>query len=142
MLPDDIYEKVTTLSEAANQEFERAEFTKALSLYDQAWDLLPPPKNPWEACLWLTAAQADCLYFLARFPEARERLQDALKLPGGIANTFVHLRLGEVEFELGNLDSAADHLMRAHAVGGPELLAAEPPRYLQFLSTRAIIGDS
>ena len=60
-----------------------------------------------------------------------------MHFPNAIGNPFLHLRLGQCQFELGNLDRAADELMRAYMAGGPELFEDEDARYLRFLATRA-----
>jgi hypothetical protein len=46
---------------------------------------------------------------------------------------------GEVLFDAGELSAAADELMRAYMAEGAEIFAAENPRYLAFLKTRAKI---
>ena len=57
--------------------------------------------------------------------------------PDAIGNPFIHLRLGQCQFELGNPDRSADELMRAYMGGGPEIFGNDDPKYLEFLSTRA-----
>ena len=53
--------------------------------------------------------------------------------PGGLGNVFLHLRRGEVLFELGEMESSADELMRAYMGGGPEAFAREEEKYLLHL---------
>lgn len=143
-LPDAVYAQVTALSEQGSQAFDREEFEHALTLFTRAWDVLPEPRTDWKAGIWILAGQGDCLFFLGRFCEAREIFMIALD--AGIAdegtNTFAHLRLGEIDFELGSLDSAAQYLMRAFLLGGHELLASEDPKYGEFLRTRAVLDDA
>lgn len=56
--------------------------------------------------------------------------------PDGIGNPFLHLRLGQVLFDQGDQDAAADELARAYMGAGPEIFDHEEPRYFAFLSTR------
>jgi hypothetical protein len=56
--------------------------------------------------------------------------------PNGIGNPFIHLRLGQCQFETGNLDSAADELTSAYALEGEELFADDDPKYFEFLKTK------
>lgn len=63
-------------------------------------------------------------------------------MPGGVGNPFLHLRLGEIALELGDEARAADELIRAYAVGGPEAFQSEDPKYLRFLASKAVLPDS
>lgn len=56
--------------------------------------------------------------------------------PGAIGNPFVHLRLGQCQFEIGNLERAAVELTRAYALKGDEMFSGEDPKYLAFLKTK------
>jgi hypothetical protein len=51
-------------------------------------------------------------------------------------NPFLHLRLGQCRFELGDLDRAADELARAYMGDGEDVFEDEAPKYLAFLKTR------
>jgi tetratricopeptide (TPR) repeat protein len=143
-LPDAIYAQVTELSDQGSQAFDRGEFEQALSVFTRAWEMLPEPRTEWKAGVWILAGQGDCLFFLCRFREAREIFIVALNadISDTGNNTFAHLRLGEIDCELGNLDSAAQYLMRAFMLGGHELLASEDPKYGEFLRTRAVLDDA
>ena len=56
------------------------------------------------------------------------------------ARKFIHhLRLGQVNFELSNLDIAADELIRAYMGDGETVFEQEYPKYFSFLRTRAKI---
>jgi hypothetical protein len=52
-----------------------------------------------------------------------------------IGNPFLHLRLGQCQFELGNFDRAADELTRAHVGAGAEIFEGAD-KYFTFLKTR------
>ena len=52
-----------------------------------------------------------------------------------IGNPFLHLRLGQCHFELGNLDGAADELARAYMSAGDEIFVGAD-KYFAFLKTR------
>ena len=61
-----------------------------------------------------------------------------MRCPDAIGNPFIHLRLGQTQFELGNKDRAADELMRAYMGAGAEIFVGEAPKYLQYLG---IVAD-
>jgi hypothetical protein len=56
--------------------------------------------------------------------------------PKAIGNPFLHLRLGQCQFELGNLDRAADELARAYMGAGLEIFDSEDAKYFEFLKMR------
>jgi hypothetical protein len=59
-----------------------------------------------------------------------------MRCPGAIGNPFLHLRLGQVQFELGDLTRAADELTRAYMGAGEDIFQEQAPKYFEFLKTR------
>lgn len=57
--------------------------------------------------------------------------------PNAIGNPFLHLRLGQCQFELEALDRAADELMRAYMGGGAEVFQDQEPKYMRFSQSKA-----
>jgi tetratricopeptide (TPR) repeat protein len=136
-LDDALYERIGALSEAGDALVEDGDYAGALEKYWQAFDLLPEPRTNWEAGTWLMAAVGDTNFHQGDYEAGRDNLGHAMHFPDAIGNPFLHLRLGQCQFELGNLDRAADELMRAYMGGGPELFEDEDDKYLRFLGTRA-----
>ena len=54
----------------------------------------------------------------------------------GLGNPYVHLRLGQAYFELGNFDKSADELSRAYMGAGMDIFMEDDGKYLEFLETR------
>ncbi|NBF01962.1 tetratricopeptide repeat protein [Pseudomonas sp. Fl5BN2] len=136
-LPDSLHEQLQALCANGDKLAEAERYSEALVHYQAAWKLLPEPQNDWEAATWVLAAIADALFLSGQFQEARATLEYAMTCPDALGNPFLHLRLGQVLFETGNDDQAADQLMRAYMGAGEEIFAHDDPRYLQFLATRA-----
>ena len=67
----------------------------------------------------------------------QEALSLALTCPGGLGNPFIHMRLGQLAYDAGELDAAADELMRAYMGAGDAIFENEDRKYLTFLGTRA-----
>ena len=77
--------------------------------------------------------------FLAKSYEyALPALQDAMHCDGALGNPFNHLRLGQTQFELGNLDKAADELARAYLPEGRKIFEREDPKYLDFIKSKLL----
>jgi hypothetical protein len=136
------------LSEALHTEIERLcavgddlagrqEYAQALASYWAAWDLLPEPKVEWEAATWILAAAGDANFLGGDYVAGRDNLGNAMHCPDAIGNPFLHLRLGQCQFELGALDGAADELMRAYMGAGADIFKDQDPKYLRFLQSRA-----
>lgn len=134
-LPAHVHTKVTALSEQGDKLASQARYREAVGQYLEAMALLPEPKTQWGACTWLLAAIGDANFLGGHYEQAKSALSDAMQCPGGIGNPFIHLRLGQVQFELGDRPRAADELARAYMGAGREIFAAEKPKYFEFLKT-------
>jgi len=138
-LDESVHRDVTRLCAAGDELAEQGRYEEAVAEYNKAWELIPEPKTDWNASTWILAAIADACFMIGKNKSARQALESAMTCPGGLGNPFLHLRLGQVLFDAGELDGAADDLMRAYMGGGPEIFEAEDPKYLTFLKTRATI---
>jgi tetratricopeptide (TPR) repeat protein len=132
-LSDDVFTRITELCEEGNDLAEQEAFTEALGMFQQAWELLPEPAVQWEAATWILAAIGDVYFLSGDYAAAHEKLTMAMQAPGAVGNPFLHLRLGQVQFELGNEQRAADELARAYLKEGKTLFDGEDPKYLDFI---------
>ncbi|OZI42625.1 hypothetical protein CEK29_12850 [Bordetella genomosp. 5] len=138
-LDDALHEQIKTLCAQGDACVEAGELDDALDAYDEAWDLLPEPKQRWEAATWILVAIGDTCFMAGDETASAETFGLALQCPGGVGNPFIHLRLGQLAFDADQLDTAADELMRAYMGAGAEIFEGEAPEYLAFLKTRADI---
>ncbi|HET7434617.1 MAG TPA: tetratricopeptide repeat protein [Thermoanaerobaculia bacterium] len=132
-MDDALYERLVACTNRGNERFDEDDYEGALAEFRAALELIPKPVEDWEAATWVLASIGDALFYLDRYPEAHEALAHAVACPGGLGTAFIHLRLGQVQFELGNTDRAKDELARAYMAGGPEIFAQEDPKYITFL---------
>lgn len=135
-LPKDIHDRITALSEEGDSLAERSKYSDAIAKYQKAVEMLPPPREKWEACTWLSAAIADAYFLSGKFSQAKDTLASGMKCPGAVGNPFMHLRLGQSAFEVGEKDRAADELTRAYMAEGKEIFEQDDPKYFEFLKTR------
>ncbi len=98
--------------------------------------MLPEPRTNWQAAIWILGAIGDANYLGSDFAAGRDNLSLAMHCPDAIGNPFLHLRLGQCQYELGNMDRAADELARAYMGGGTELFDDDDPKYFTFLTSR------
>lgn len=139
-LDDAVHQAISGFCEGGDDLAERGLYDQALVEYNKAWALLPEPQSDWEASTWILAAIADAHFLMGNHVTARQALEYAMTCPDALGNPFLHLRLGQVLHEVGDLDGAADQLMRAYMGAGAEVFETEDEKYLAFLKTRARLG--
>jgi hypothetical protein len=59
--------------------------------------------------------------------------------PGAIGNPLIHLRLGQVQYELENFAKSKDELMRAYMCQGIEIFDGEDEKYFNFLKKETVL---
>jgi len=136
-LTDSVHDEIKRLCAIGDKHAGRRAYPDALASYRAAWELLPEPKTDWEAATWILVAIGDANVLGGDFIAGRDNLSKAMHCPGAIGNPFIHFRLGQCQFELGNLDRAADELMRAYMGAGRDIFDQHDPKYFRFLSSRA-----
>jgi tetratricopeptide (TPR) repeat protein len=125
--------EILALSREGERYSDEGDFRPALSCYINALKLIPRPVTDWEAATWLYAAIGDTYWFMDDLRRAYRAFQRALISPGGIGNPFIHLRIGELEYEFGNRPRAVDELLRAYMGGGREIFQREDPKYFSLI---------
>lgn len=96
-LPPSVAEQVQALSAAGDSLAASKEFSRAVSKYSEAWNLLPEPKDDWNASTWLLAAIGDACFLSGHFQAAHEAFAYSMACPGGFGNPFLHMyRRGQV----------------------------------------------
>ncbi len=136
-LPSKTHNTIKRLCKAGDEFAQDQRYPEAFESYWKAWDLIPEPQTDWEVATWVLTAIGDANFLSGDFQAGFENLANAMHCPDAIGNPFLHLRLGQCQFELQNFDRAADELIRAYAVAGSEIFSDEDPKYIQFLQTRA-----
>jgi tetratricopeptide (TPR) repeat protein len=132
-LSEDVYSEIKRLCAQGDRLSEEQRYQQAIVLYEEAWDMLPPPREGWEAATWILAAIGDAEFNRGDFAEAREKIGHAMRCPGAIGNPFLHLRLGQCQLEMGYRDRAADELARAYMGAGKEAFQHDDEKYFKFL---------
>ena len=140
-LDDRIVAAVTELCERGDDAVEAGRYDAAVALYREALALVPHPVHAWAVSTWIHSAVAEAYYLAGELPRARDAIDEAFRCDGAIGNAFLHLRLGQVELQLGNRGRALDELIRAYTRAGEEVFAGEDPRDLALVRA-ALTGDN
>lgn len=117
------------------------DWQKALTVWQKALALVPEPKTDHEEGGWLLASIGDAYHSGEEWAEAEKALQESMKAPGGTGNGYAWLRLGQAQFEQGNIEPAVQSLLSAYMLEGHEIFADEDPKYFAALTERNLIKD-
>lgn len=134
-IEDKIFEKVEELSDLGNDYIESEDYDNAIEKFNQAIELLPKPKDQWEAYAWLLASMGDAFYLKNEFQKALDLFMGSYSSEDMLDNPFVLLRIGQCFFNLEQYDSATEFLLRAYMVEGEDIFK-EDLDYLKWLGTR------
>ena len=124
-LPDELYERITELSEQGNALMDNEDAAGAIVPWSSALSLLPSPKEQWEAYTWLCASLGDASFSLGNVAQAFHCFMDAMNGPDGQVNPFILYRAGQCCEALGNRKQALDLLVRAYALDGEDIFDAD-----------------
>jgi tetratricopeptide (TPR) repeat protein len=130
LMPQAVFDAVERLCIEGGRLMAAGKHNKAFRKFVAALDLLPEPREQWNAAGWILVAIGENAVRAGSFRAAERPLADAMLCPGTVGNPWVHLRLGQVRFELGNRDAAADELARAYLGGGRAIFDGLDPKYL------------
>lgn len=129
-----LYEKIKEHSDEGERLFYDGRFPEALEEYSKALDLIPEPKQRWEASVWVLAAIGDCYFWLKDFGAALGCFRKLMVEYEEYGNPFTRLRYGECLYETGNEELAREHLLAAYAMEGKELFEECDKKYLSVIS--------
>lgn len=135
-LEDKVYEKIVKLCEKGDSLVEEGKNEKAVSTYLDALEMVPFPKEDWEASTWIYAAIGDSYYMIKKYGEAEEYFYNAMNCPEGITNSFILLRQGQIMYELKKIEKAQEFLLRAYMLDGKDIFNSEDKKYWKFLKTK------
>lgn len=132
-MTDATHQQITQICEKGDELAQQGDCHTAVEHYLKALALVPKPITEWGASTWILTAIGDAYFSLKNYEKARQALLDAMHCPDAIGNPFIHLRLGEVQFEMGNHAKAQDELMRAYMGAGEEIFQEEDKKYFEFI---------
>ena len=135
-IPDHDHAQLKELCAEGDVLVEMGDFAAAYENYMAAMKLVPEPKEQFQAMTWILAALGNLYFRTQDYKQAAQVFSDAMHCVDAIGNPFLHLRLGQVQLELGNGGRAADELCRAYMGAGKQLFEKEDPKYFEFLKSR------
>lgn len=135
-LGSDLEIQIAEMCDQGHALIDRQELQGAFQLFSRALSLVPEPRHDVSATVRILAGLGEVYFRAGSYRQGREAFSEAMRCPGADGNPFLHLRLGQCEFQLENDDRATDELERAYMGAGWEIFSQEDPRYLEFLKAR------
>lgn len=126
-------DKIDKLCQEANSLIEELKYAKAEELLQQAWDLIPKPREEQYASTWIKTTIGDIHFLSDSYDSALEYFKYAYKCNEGFANPFINLRLGQCYFNLKQIDKAKEYLQRAYMLEGEDIFSNEPKFYFNLV---------
>jgi len=135
--------EIEKLCEKGEKCLNMADLSSALKNYWEAYDLLPEPKEEWVAGTWILGAIGDANFLKKDYQTAVVNISVAMKyFPCAYENPFLHLRLGQCYFEIGELEKATREFLRVYSYeDGAELFASEDGKYFDFIKSKLILEE-
>lgn len=133
-LDEKTFDKIEELADAGEVLLDEGEFVKAADKFKAAFAMIPEPFQDWEASIWLLTSLGESYFLAEDYKNAKDAFSKAAECPDAEDSPPIFLRLGQIEFELGNKDAAGDLLLRAYEAEGAELFEEEDEKYFEFLN--------
>ena len=113
---------------------EAGSFARAIEAYESAWALLAEPAHEQEGAAWILGNLGYTRFLQGDYAAGRDDLARALGLPGGGGSAFLHLRLGQCFYELGDLRRAGEQFRLAFAIEAEAVFLDEDPKYRALIA--------
>ena len=135
-------DQVTEICNEGYALIDRQELERAFKAFSRAILLVPEPRQDCTVTAGILAGLGEVYFRSKSHVQAKEAFGEAIRCRGANGNPFLHLRLGQCEFELEKDDRAANELECAYLGAGWEIFSQEDPRYREFLKGRRKLPKS
>ena len=132
ILAESICDEMQELYDQATELEEQGEMKAAGELYLKAWEMLPEPKNSWDASAQYADITAEFFLEAGDVDRALEFSRIALESDITDFDPAKHRTAGKAEFEAGNREKAMELFRVAYERGGKRAFANEDPKYFKF----------
>jgi len=117
----DIYDKIEKYCEQGNDLFEEDDFLGAIAIWQTAFDSIPDLHEDWNEAVWLKVSIGDSYYMIDEYQKSLDSMLDALNYPEALDNPFIHFRIGQCHYELGDKERSKNALLKAYMLSGKEV---------------------
>ena len=136
-LPETLENNIRTLYNQGYDHYDKCHFKQALRTLYKGWVLIPQPQIEHEISGWILTAIGDCYYRMMNYKSGLEALRSAIHCPNTMQHAFVHLRLGQCLYELGQREDSYQEFKMAIKFGDTGVFNGQTAKYVNFYKTRA-----
>lgn len=129
------FAQISSLIDSGDEHLENNQYDLAIDNFERALSLVPEPIYDWEITSNLLTALGETYLFKGEYEKARKYFSDVMKNASGLGNPYVHLRFGQTQFELGEINHALQFLASAYIGGGEEIFEDEDPKYFALVKS-------
>lgn len=108
-------------------------FQATIEEYNKALDLIGENIKRSKHAVMLYSGIGEAYFLQNKWEDALEFYGNAVMSDGGLGEPLIHLRLGQLRYELGQKEKAKDELMRAYMGGGMDYFQGENPKYFGLI---------
>lgn len=123
-----------TTRKATSLAFKR-KFKESIAEYKRALSFLNEPILDSEFALMIFAGIGEVYFLQKDWLQALEYYGCAIRSNGGTGDPALHLRLGQIRFELEQYDKAKDELMRAYMGSGDLIFEGQDVKYYNLIKS-------
>ena len=133
---------VNRLCEKGNKSCDDGNYEQALHYFLGALKFIPKPIENSSMATWILAAIGDTYFLKNEYQSALNYMNHAVASRDGLGNPFIHFRLGQLNFEIGNTARAKEEFIRVYMVGEMGLFRNSEPKYFDFLRENVNLRES
>lgn len=126
-----ISKRIDQLAKKADISMKNNQYQDAIKHYEKIIDILPEPKETWEAYEWATVSIADTYFIMEDYENAHAFFKTIISTAD---NPFIILRYGQTQYYRKNLQEAKEYLLKAYQYGGKEIFESEEPMFLNLIN--------
>lgn len=124
-----VSKKIDQLAKRSDDLMKNGKYADAVECYQKIIDLLPAPKEQWEAYEWSIVSIADTYYITEDYDKAEFYFN---KIIHTAENPFIFLRYGQIQYYLNEVELSKKYLKRAYSLEGAEIFDQEDPCFLKL----------
>ncbi|WP_154888666.1 tol-pal system YbgF family protein [Longibaculum muris] len=124
-----VSKKIDQLTKKADSAMQCGEYLKAIAYYKKIIEILPEPKEQWEAFEWSVVSIADTYYIIEDYNKAELYFN---KIINTAVNPFIFLRYGQTQYYLNKIEVAKEYLKKAYELEGEEIFKQDDPCFLKL----------
>lgn len=133
ILPEEIHDAVYLLAEEGRKLQMQHKNLRAVKKFEEAYKLIPEPKNSWASAMVLLASIAENYFLDGNFSDAIKVYAQLMAFPEATTIVNYHLRIGQIRYEFGEFNKAKDEFMRVYMDDGEEGFKYVDPKYFELI---------